>query len=286
MVDEGKGNVSQKLANGYYENTAYMDVIEKNDLESALDVKNQDSKQKILRRLIVVTNTTRAAWALPAPIILAVLHNHFLWAVIIAGIYFVVCYLIIHAIFKKTVVGKNIRNVIIAMIIADVCIVAAFVIFVGCFHTIFNCSATVQLMLRREILIETKMYKEVRQMNEGVKAPKGCLKLEKEEMMCVEGGKLDTVAVSRNFLNKDVCMNVAKTFMRDTGLSQLRIAKELYAHTVLYYSSGYVNQTWVRYLGPFASLELDYIQSHSNPINIGNDSALRVAIYDYLWNNA
>ncbi|MBE5968891.1 MAG: hypothetical protein E7189_03145 [Erysipelotrichaceae bacterium] len=123
-------------------------------------------------------------------------------------------------------------------------------------------------------------------MNEGVKAPKGCLKLEKEEMMCVEGGKLDTVAVSRNFLNKDVCMNVAKTFMRDTGLSQLRIAKELYAHTVLYYSSGYVNQTWVRYLGPFASLELDYIQSHSNPINIGNDSALRVAIYDYLWNNA
>ncbi|MBE5968890.1 MAG: hypothetical protein E7189_03140 [Erysipelotrichaceae bacterium] len=133
MVDEGKGNVSQKLANGYYENTAYMDVIEKNDLESALDVKNQDSKQKILRRLIVVTNTTRAAWALPAPIILAVLHNHFLWAVIIAGIYFVVCYLIIHAIFKKTVVGKNIRNVIIAMIIADVCIVAAFVIFVACY---------------------------------------------------------------------------------------------------------------------------------------------------------
>ena len=130
MMDEGKARVSQKLANGYFKNTAYMDVIENNDLESALEVKNQDPKARDIRRLIVATNITRVAWVLPAPIILAVLHDYFLWAVILAGIYFVVCYLIIHAIFKKTVIGQNIRNVIIAMIIADACIVAAFVAFV------------------------------------------------------------------------------------------------------------------------------------------------------------
>ena len=133
MVEEGKINVSQKLANGYFKNTAYVDVIEKNDLESALDVKNQDPTAKDIRRLIVAANITRVAWVLPAPIILAVLHDYFLWAVILAGIYLVIYNLIIHTIFKKTVIGQNIRKVITAMIIADICIAALFAVFIVCY---------------------------------------------------------------------------------------------------------------------------------------------------------
>ena len=130
MVDEGKGNVSQKLANGYFKNTAYMDVIEKNDLESALDVKNQAPTAKEIRRLIIVTNITRGIFMLPCFAIWALFRGNTALSWILIAAYIVVAQLIIHFMFGKAVKAEHTKSSIVAMIIIDICVVVAFVVFV------------------------------------------------------------------------------------------------------------------------------------------------------------
>ncbi|MCR5083780.1 MAG: hypothetical protein K6B15_09950 [Parasporobacterium sp.] len=130
MMDEGKGNVSQKLANGYYENTAYMDVLEKNDLESALDVNNQDPKAKEVRRFIIATNITRGVFILPVFAIWSLLRVNTALSWILIAAYIVVSQLLIHFIFRKVIKAEHTKSSIVAMIIVDICVVVEFVVFV------------------------------------------------------------------------------------------------------------------------------------------------------------
>lgn len=130
MMDEGKARVSKKLANGYFKNTAYVDVIEKNDLESALDVKNQDPTAKEIRRLIIATNITRGIFMLPCFVIWALLRVNTALSWILIAAYIVVAQLIIHFIFRKVIKAEHTKKSTVAMIIVDICVVVAFVVFV------------------------------------------------------------------------------------------------------------------------------------------------------------
>ncbi|MBE5968899.1 MAG: hypothetical protein E7189_03185 [Erysipelotrichaceae bacterium] len=130
MMDEGKARVSKKLANGYFKNTAYMDVIEKNELESALDVKNQDPKAKEVRRFIIATNITRGIFMLPCFAIWELFRGNTALSWILIAAYIVVAQLIIHFMFGKVVKAEHTKSSIVAMIIVDICVVVAFVVFV------------------------------------------------------------------------------------------------------------------------------------------------------------
>lgn len=109
--------------------------------------------------------------------------------------------------------------------------------------------------------------------------------MDEEEMMYVDGG----LAVKRSYLDKSVCKKTAKRYTKKTGLSQMRIAKEIYAHTLLYYmSSASLVQvvSMLAALPPIGSAALPvvlYIRNHSNPINLGGDSKLRVTAYNVIW---
>ena len=120
-------------------------------------------------------------------------------------------------------------------------------------------------------------------------------KIEDDEMGYIEGGlQPNQLNVSTAYLNRDTCMSVAAKFVNkpgvEPGLSQSRIAHEIYAHTLLYYASPAILAQLpaaVVTMGVIGAAvvaaEFAYIRGHSNPIDIGNDSAVRVKIYDILW---
>ncbi len=112
--------------------------------------------------------------------------------------------------------------------------------------------------------------------------------MSEDEMTYVEGGV--SLPMKSGYLNKNNCMNVAARYVSSTGLSQSRIAKEIYAHAVMYYASttalvAYSFQLAVT-LG-VAGLAMDgcllWIRSHANPVDIGNDSAFRESVYNAVW---
>ena len=110
-----------------------------------------------------------------------------------------------------------------------------------------------------------------------------------EEMTYVEGGV--SLPVKRSYLNKNTCMSVAAKYTKKTGLGKSRIAKEIYAHAFMYYASPYAlggyavvvgaATGWVGTLPALTALK--YIRSHANPIDLGNDSKLRVAVFNAIW---
>lgn len=122
--------------------------------------------------------------------------------------------------------------------------------------------------------------------------PKDSIKLEKDSMILVEGGA--SVKVNKKMLSKAYCNQIASKYTKETGLSKSRIAKEIYAHAYLYYAAsvGQVLDEIIRVPNPvletFGSIALQgalsWIKSHANPINIGEDNALRVGVYNILWN--
>lgn len=120
--------------------------------------------------------------------------------------------------------------------------------------------------------------------------PTNCVLMDEEEMTYVDGGlNANQLYVSTSYLNKANCMSAAKNYMSATGLAQLRIAKEIYAHTVLYYggvAAFTVNNMQLIsniFTKTAVNLGLSYIIQHSNPIDLGGDSALRVKIFDIMW---
>ncbi len=125
-----KKSVSQKLAQRYYENTSYMDVIEKNDLEDSLDVTNHEPQAKSLRRLIVATNITRAVFVLSNFVIWAMFRANMALGWCLIAAYLVLSQLIIYGIFRKTVKSGSYKKVIVAMYIVDICVAAAVVLFI------------------------------------------------------------------------------------------------------------------------------------------------------------
>lgn len=91
------------------------------------------------------------------------------------------------------------------------------------------------------------------------------------------------VPVNEDFLNKDTCMEMAKRIIEEqgqdgmcNGMDQLRIAKELYAHAVGYYSSeSLIN----------IGIDFDFIQSVSESgevADIGLGDGLDVH-YNIIW---
>lgn len=116
--------------------------------------------------------------------------------------------------------------------------------------------------------------------NEIVSTPKGCIMLDANEMDCIEGGV--SLKMKRGYLNKTTCKKVGAQYAAATGLSKMRIAKEVYAHAVIYYAS---SAALIRYSATLAvtlgvtgvavDASLLWMRKHANPIDIGNDSAFR-----------
>lgn len=114
--------------------------------------------------------------------------------------------------------------------------------------------------------------------------------MEQEEMTYVEGGV--SLKVKKSYLNKNTCLSVASKYTAKTGLGKTRIAKEIYAHAVMYYASPWVLGSYAVTVGSVMGGAvgvaavlgaLKYIRSHANPIDLGGDSAFRVKVYNAIW---
>lgn len=112
-----------------------------------------------------------------------------------------------------------------------------------------------------------------------------------DEMMYLEGGlNARQLYVSDKLLDKSYCMSIATNYVAATGLSKTRIAKEIYAHAVLYFTGigGYASSTVIGSmsniaLGSVIKAACSYIIDHSNPIDLGGDSWIRERIFDIIW---
>ena len=114
--------------------------------------------------------------------------------------------------------------------------------------------------------------------------------MSQEEMTYVEGGKDVALAVHTGLLDKVNCNRIAGYYTKETGLSITRLREEIYAHAVMYYASPWLlgpyaaSLAGINPIGAAATLAtLQWIRSHSNPINLGGDSALRVSVYKAIW---
>ena len=121
--------------------------------------------------------------------------------------------------------------------------------------------------------------------NYGLALPTSYVEVDNEEMEYVDGGGA-SLAMSSSYLSKDVCLDKADILIRSyqvREMSKYSIAKEIYAHAVMYYAS----PAAAIILGPVVGIPLlDYIRSHGNPIDIadGGDTASRQVIYNAIWN--
>ncbi len=117
--------------------------------------------------------------------------------------------------------------------------------------------------------------------------PKGYVSMDEEEMMYVEGGEGFSTTVNRNMLGKNYCMAFAAVVQNFCGgLSQVRIAKEVYAHAKVYYA-GISNLAWMAAClggGVTTAILLD-ILIHASPVNMGGDSFQRLVAFELIWNN-
>ena len=120
--------------------------------------------------------------------------------------------------------------------------------------------------------------------------PSSYAAMDEEEMCYAEGGA--SLPVKKAYLNKATCTAVAKSYTGLDGMGTSRIAKEIYAHAVMYYASPALLGTYAITVGSvlggvvgIAALlgVLQYIRSHSNPIDLGKDSSLRVNVYNAIW---
>lgn len=98
-----------------------------------------------------------------------------------------------------------------------------------------------------------------------------------EEMIYVEGG-VAPITVTADMLKQSYCMSIAKNYMAETGMSQLRIAMEIYAHAVLFFGGISV----AAIVGLDNKLVADIV-NRANPIDLGGDSIGRLALYTAIW---
>lgn len=117
--------------------------------------------------------------------------------------------------------------------------------------------------------------------------PNNSLLLDKNEMEYIDGGV--SLNVKKSYLDKETCKTTAKKYTKTTGLSKMRLAKEIYAHAYMYYLSKAaivgVSVAVAACTGMAASVLpcLYYIRNHSNPIDLGGDSEFRVSVYNAIW---
>lgn len=126
--------------------------------------------------------------------------------------------------------------------------------------------------------------------SDGFVLPSNYVSVTEEEMTYLEGGV--SLPVSKSYLNKSTCLSVASKYTSATGLGQERLAKEIYAHAVMYYASAAAFLAYAPILlSPLGLTSattvlptLWYIRDHSNPIDLGGDSDFRVSVYNTIWN--
>lgn len=82
--------------------------------------------------------------------------------------------------------------------------------------------------------------------------PSSYVVINEEEMTYIEGGV--SLKIKKSYLNKSTCKSVAKKYTKKTGLSQTRIAKEIFAHAFLYYASPYVIGAYATALTMYSGL--------------------------------
>ncbi len=105
--------------------------------------------------------------------------------------------------------------------------------------------------------------------------------INEDDMVYVEGGV--EVYLNRKMLNRTYCKNIAKVYAMSTGLSVNRVAMEIFAHAYLYII-GVTGAVASAISGiSCADSAIRYIISHSNPVNLGGDSLLRIAVYQAIW---
>lgn len=124
--------------------------------------------------------------------------------------------------------------------------------------------------------------------NGALVMPSSYAVMNEEEMTYVEGGV--SLPMTKNYLNKSNCEKVGKKYSTTTGLTQSRIAKEVYAHAVMYYASPVVLGGYAALICPALPVALApvltclyWIRSHANPVDIGGDSSFRVSVYNAIW---
>ena len=105
--------------------------------------------------------------------------------------------------------------------------------------------------------------------------------MKEEEMTYVEGGV--SVSLTTKMLSKDYCKKIAKNYTKSTGLSQTRIAKEIFSHAVLYLGGCMAQILPLLDSIPMANQTISYILNHSNPVDLGGDAWYRVAAYNVIW---
>ncbi len=119
----------------------------------------------------------------------------------------------------------------------------------------------------------------------SLQLPNSYVEIDRDEMEYVDGGGV-SLAMSVSYLNKDTCLNKADILIRSyqvRGMTKYQIAKEIYAHAVIYYAS----PALLLSLSPIVGAPLlNYLRSHANPIDIadGGDSESRETIYNAIWN--
>lgn len=107
--------------------------------------------------------------------------------------------------------------------------------------------------------------------------PKNYAVMSEEEMVYVEGG-IDTISVNSNMLDQNYCLQIAKNYTESTGMSQLRIAMEIYAHAVLFFGGVGVGTI----VGLDNGIVSDIIK-RAKDIDLGGDSVARLAAYTVIW---
>jgi len=104
-------------------------------------------------------------------------------------------------------------------------------------------------------------------------------------MEYVDGGGV-SLPMSSSYLNKDTCLSKADILIRTYQvrlMTKYQIAKEIYAHAVIYYAS----PSMLSVLNPIVGQPLlNYLRNRANPIDIadGGDTEIRQKIYNTIWN--
>lgn len=114
--------------------------------------------------------------------------------------------------------------------------------------------------------------------------PKSYSAMNEEEMMYLEGGgEVPPIPVNPYMLNKDYCMVMARNYTEATGLSEKRIAQEIYAHAVLNILGISLEVVDAINNIPFASSVSSYLIEHGSKIDLGGDTWYEVAIFKAIW---
>jgi hypothetical protein len=108
--------------------------------------------------------------------------------------------------------------------------------------------------------------------------PSNFVVVENDEMEYVDGG--GSYSVSPIYLSRTACSVFGVAHSLSEWMLPQRIAIEMFAHAVLYYASSALYATIGKLVG---TSQLAWIKSHSNPIDLGGDSAARIAAFTAIW---